>query len=101
MRNDESVNKRNDQQLQEKDREIKRIKKEYNGCRTKYKRAIERVYVVQRDNQLLKKQLLKQDQASNALLNAIGLDANKMITEAHDETMAARDALLLQHCVSC
>ena len=30
------------------------------------------------------------------MLDSIGLDADMMITEAHDETMAARDALLLQ-----
>ena len=44
----------------------------------------------------MNKQLLKQKQASNAILDAIGLDADRMITEAHDETMVARDALLLQ-----
>ena len=54
------------------------------------------MYVLQTDNRLLKKQILKQEQASNALLDAIGLDSYMMITEAHDETMAARDALLLQ-----
>ena len=84
MRNAESGNKRNDRQLQEKDCDINRIKKECYGWRTKYKRAIERVYVLQTDNWLLKKQLLKQEQAPNALLDAIGLDANSIITEAHD-----------------
>ena len=54
------------------------------------------MYVIQTDNRLLKKQILKQDQAYNALLYTIGLDADMMITEAHDETMAARDSLLLQ-----
>ena len=54
------------------------------------------MYVLQTDNRLLKKQLLKQEQAYNALLDDIGLDVDRMITEAHDETMAARDALLLQ-----
>ena len=96
MSNAESGSKRNDRKLQEKYREIKRIKKECYGWRTKYKRAIERVYVLQTDNQLLKNQLLKQEQASSALLDAIGLDADMMITEAHGETMAARDAFLLQ-----
>ena len=72
MRNAESGNKRNYRQLQEKDRDIKRIKKECYGWRTKYKRAIEWVYVLQTDNRLLKKQLLKQEQDSNALWMLLG-----------------------------
>ena len=54
------------------------------------------MYVLQTNNRLLKKQLLKQEQTSNSLLDAIGLDADRMITEAHDETMATRNALLIQ-----
>ena len=54
------------------------------------------MYVIQTDNLLFKQQLLKQKQASNTLLYKIGLDADMMITEAHDETMAARYSLLLQ-----